>query len=252
MSQCALCHHQNLFGQLTCEKCGSSLSSWGAMLTSEPEPAFIRPLVTIRVVAADGGEEDVFSLRKEEVTVGSSAELLLMDDPFVAHVQARIFFSNTDVVVEDLAGGNGVFAKLRKPSELKASQEVRCGRQRLIFEPLPHLNTSTPRAWGSPDTGYRGRLVQILETGLQGNAFLLQEGDNWIGRDNGDITFPGDGFVSGRHALLQLDSHGRATISDLGSSNGTFLRIDSTSKLEDGDQLLIGRHLLKMAIMTVR
>lgn len=221
------------------------------MLASESEPASNPPLVTIRVVAADGGEEDVFSLRKKEVTIGSSAELLLTDDPFVARVQARIFFSDTDVMVEDVAGCNGVFAKLRKPSELKANQEVRCGRQRLIFEPLPPLNASTPRPWGSPDTGYRGRLVQILESGLQGNAFLLQEGDNWIGRDNGDITFPGDGFVSGRHALLHLDSRG-ATISDLGSSNGTFLRIDTNSKLEDGDQLLIGRHLLKMAIMAVR
>jgi pSer/pThr/pTyr-binding forkhead associated (FHA) protein len=89
--------------------------------------------------------------------------------------------------------------------------------------------------------------VQLLEGGLRGSAFPLKEGDNLLGRENGDIIFPGDGFISSRHALLQTRSH-TVILKDLGSSNGTFVRIDARKRLEDGDQLLIGRHLLKFEL----
>src|SRR4051812_47241670 len=78
--------------------------------------------------------------------------------------------------------------------------------------------------WGSPDPGYRFRLIQLLEGGLRGAAFPLKEGDNALGREVGDITFPNDGFVSGRHALLTVRDT-RLVIRDFGSSNGTFVRL---------------------------
>ena len=91
------------------------------------------------------------------------------------------------------------------------------------------------------------RLRQIIEGGVLGAAFPLKEGDNLLGREVGDITFPTDGFVSGRHALLHV-SHQRLVVRDIGSSNGTFIRLPAPAFVEHGDQFLIGRQLLRVEL----
>ncbi|MGC4113708.1 MAG: FHA domain-containing protein [Myxococcales bacterium] len=237
MSQCPRCHVDNPAGAAACRACGTRMA------------AAARPRVTIRVVRADGGPEATFAMRKDEVVAGTSAELLFMDDPFVARQQAGIRFQEASLLVDDIGGGSGVFSRVRAERMLQIGQEVRCGRQRLIFEALSPVPATTPRTWGSPEGACRGRLVQILEGGLRGNAFPLHDGENLIGRENGDITFPGDGFVSGRHAVLTVRADNTISIRDIGSSNGTFVRIDATAPLTDGDQLLIGRHLLKFEVL---
>ena len=77
------------------------------------------------------------------------------------------------------------------------------------------------------------------------NLTGLKDGDVALGREAGDITFPGDGFVSGRHANFVFKG-GRLSVKDLGSSNGTFFRLMQPTVLDTGDQLLIGRHLVKV------
>jgi predicted component of type VI protein secretion system len=62
-----------------------------------------------------------------------------------------------------------------------------------------------------------------------------------IGREGCDITI-GDPDVSRRHAEIQV-SNGDILISDLGSTNGTFVngeRIDQPRSLRDGDEVRIG------------
>ena len=62
-----------------------------------------------------------------------------------------------------------------------------------------------------------------------------------IGREGCDITL-GDPDVSRRHAEIQVSS-GEIPISDLGSTNGTFVngeRIDQPRALRDGDEVRIG------------
>ncbi len=201
----------------------------------------------MRVVRADGGPEGLVPVTRDETVVGAMGDIALREDPFVARLQARFFFSGASLVIEDIGGGNGIFARLKSERELLPGMELRCGRQRLLVEAIPAAQTNGQRIWGSPDTGSRARLIQILEGGRRGDAFLLKEGDNLLGRELGDITFPGDGFVSGRHAVINVRG-GRMTVRDVGSSNGTFFRLGGPTKLEAGDQLLIGRQLLKIDI----
>jgi hypothetical protein len=245
MSPCPHCHFENRLGAPVCQSCGAKLSSWGTLASQPAVSSGARPQVTVRVVRADGGPELAYSLRKDEAVAGTAGEILLMDDPFVAREQARFFFDGPSLMVEDVGDVSGVYTRLKGERPLEPNQELRCGRQRLKYEPLPPAETTTPRVWGSPDSGCRGRLVQILEGGLRADAFPLRDGENLLGREHGDIAFPGDGFVSGRHALFIVRASG-VKIRDLGSSNGTFLRIDKPTRLEVGDQLLIGRQLLKM------
>jgi len=70
----------------------------------------------------------------------------------------------------------------------------------------------------------------------------LVEGDNVLGRDEAvtvRIDAPG---ISRRHALIHVRS-GEATLEDLGSKNGTYLRggrLDGRVGLQDGDVIVLG------------
>jgi pSer/pThr/pTyr-binding forkhead associated (FHA) protein len=78
------------------------------------------------------------------------------------------------------------------------------------------------------------------------SVFVLQPGDNLLGRSEQasvQIDAPG---VSRRHARIVVTDDG-ATIEDLTSKNGTFLcerRLDGPTPLRDGDRLRLGRQLL--------
>jgi len=208
-----------------------------------------RPKVTVRVVRADGGPESLVAMRADALTCGKLGDISLPDDPFVATMQARFFFSGPRLAIEDLAGGNGVFVRLRDERQLQPGSELRLGRQRLLVEalapaaPMPGGDLM----WGSPDPGYRFRLVQILEGGMRGGGFPIKEGSNALGREQGDVVFPGDGFVSSRHATLDV-RQGQLFVTDRGSSNGTFVRLGMPAFVEHNDQFLIGRQLLRVEL----
>jgi hypothetical protein len=201
------------------------------------------------MVRADGGPEAQVPMSGEVLTCGRRAEIPLTDDPFVADVQARFFFSGARLAIEDVGGGNGVFCRLRQERELLADGELRLGRQRLTLKPIPPAvpGPDGAMAWGSPDSGSLFRLVQQLEGGLAGAAYLLKNGETHLGRETGEITFPTDGFVSGRHAVIRV-AEGRVLVKDVGSSNGTFIRLAGPSFVDSGDQFLIGRQLLRVEV----
>jgi pSer/pThr/pTyr-binding forkhead associated (FHA) protein len=185
----------------------------------------------------------------DQLLCGRRGDVVLSEDPFVAETQARFFFAGGRLAVEDVGGGNGVFARIRQERELAPGSELRVGRQRFVVEALPPAarGAGDTLQWGSPDPGHRFRLVQLLEGNRRGSAYLLKDGENVLGRESGDLTFPGDGFVSGRHAALSVRDT-RLLVRDLGSSNGTFLRLESPSRVEDGDQYLIGRQLVRLEV----
>jgi predicted component of type VI protein secretion system len=66
----------------------------------------------------------------------------------------------------------------------------------------------------------------------------------------GDITFPTDGFVSGRHAVLTVRKD-QLAVRDVGSSNGTFMRLAGPTFVDNGDQFLMGRQLLRVEIQSL-
>ncbi len=90
-----------------------------------------------------------------------------------------------------------------------------------------------------------GRLtIQVI---WEERTFPLEPGENLLGRD-ADLTVcinaPG---VSRRHARIVVERGGQATLEDLGSKNGTFLRerrLDAPARLRDGEMFRLGRQLL--------
>ncbi len=75
-----------------------------------------------------------------------------------------------------------------------------------------------------------------------GEDYRLKDGENTIGRTEGDILLAKDPQVSRRHAIITL-FQGRITVTDLGSTNGTWVngvRV-TESPFKPGDVLSLGQ-----------
>ena len=74
----------------------------------------------------------------------------------------------------------------------------------------------------------------------------LQDGELTVGQASDcDLVLPGDRYASRLHAQL-VQADGRVMLEDLGSSNGTFIRVQQPVELQPGDEVLIGTSVLKL------
>lgn len=106
--------------------------------------------------------------------------------------------------------------------------------------------TSSPdtAAVSEPPSGVRPGHIRprlVFERG----EIVLVEGENLIGREPGVTIRLDTAGVSRRHACIVLRG-AEATISDLGSKNGTFVReerLSAPAVLEEGDAIRLGREV---------
>lgn len=92
----------------------------------------------------------------------------------------------------------------------------------------------------------KGRLHLIMEGGQPGEVYELED-ETIVGRTGGDISFPHDGFMSGRHArIVRRDDS--FILTDEESRNGTFIKIKGEVELKPGDMILIGKQLFRFDV----
>lgn len=119
---------------------------------------------------------------------------------------------------------------------------ARCGARR------PAATPTTPSG-GTQVFSARGnqggpRLALLGETGEPTQHFTLGAGEGTVGRNDGEIRFPDDVFMSPVHAQF-AERDGQLYVRDLGSRNGTWVYLDAPQKLGDGDQILVGSQILR-------
>ena len=225
----------------------------GAVRPPAPAPSKpatpTRPRARVSAIARHGSRSADFVLVKDETRVGrevSDGEVKLDKDPFIAAQHAVFKFYGAQLLVQDSGTANGVFLWLKERT-LAAGDELRIGRQRLRIEWMPdepEILADQPLQ-GSPNPGYTARAVQLLEGGGDGDVFPLKPGENLVGRGTGDVSFPQDGYVSSKHAMITV-SEGSLAVKDLGSANGTFVRINKQAAVSPGDLLLVGEQILRV------
>lgn len=98
----------------------------------------------------------------------------------------------------------------------------------------------------SAPSSVRGRLHLVMEGGQPGDIYELGD-ETLIGRTSGVITFPHDGFMSGRHARI-VKRGATFALTDEGSRNGTFVKIKGEIELEPGDMILVGKQLFRFEV----
>ena len=149
---------------------------------------------------------------------------------------------------------NGVFRKADAPIDLADGMVILVGREVLRFErveaeeakvhPLVRHGVAL---FGSPPREPWGRLVQIIPSGGHRDVRHLCGEEIVLGREEGDIVFRDDAFMSRRHAAVTWDGK-RAQVTDLGSSNGTFVRVTAPTPIKHGDHVRMGDQLLRIEL----
>jgi pSer/pThr/pTyr-binding forkhead associated (FHA) protein len=210
-----------------------------------------QPKARLVVIDQSGKEGMSFNLRVGETQCGRVTGQILFEDPYVSPNHCVFKFGQAKLVVTDCGSLNGLYVRVRVEVELQRNDVFRLGRQLLRFEdasqiPVDDLKRGADddsRLWGTPEGQPFGRILQTLDDGRRGDVRLLRAKDVRLGRENGDITFPTDGFVSASHAILS-HREGRVYLRDVGSSNGTYLRVRGQRALAHDDYILIGNQML--------
>jgi pSer/pThr/pTyr-binding forkhead associated (FHA) protein len=142
------------------------------------------------------------------------------------------------------------------------------GQQVLKFEILSEAETGLGPAtehgtllFGSPAATRYARLGQRTVEGVTRDVYYVRKMETVLGRESGDVVFTEDPFLSRRHAAIRVLGDGdgsgqpsagssrpapRFALVDLGSSNGTFLRVKRDVDLLPGDHFRVGQQLFRV------
>ena len=164
---------------------------------------------------------------------------------------ANLFYRGGKLVVRDEGSINGVFWRVRGSIEVAPDDYFLAGEQLFRIEGPPRTNDGpAPDGtyfYSSPKHQTHFRLVQILQGGDEGMVVHARGTSLQIGREGGDLNFPGDLYMSASHCKLE-EADGKLSLTDLNSRNGTYIRLKAERELAHGDYLFIGRKLLRVEI----
>jgi pSer/pThr/pTyr-binding forkhead associated (FHA) protein len=229
-------------------------------------------LVVIAKSGADGPSYpfgDVIDVGRTE------GHVVVGEDPYLSPRHVRILWNAGKLTLRDLASTNGVFLRLAPardtaPRRTTDSPEVAVplhdqdmilvGQQVLRFDVLKEGEAGLGPAqehgtlvFGSPAAPRYARLCQRTVEGIARDIYYVRKVETVLGRESGDVVFTEDPFLSRRHAAIRLlsregvaASEARFALVDLGSSNGTFLRIRGDVDLVPGDHFRVGQQLFRV------
>jgi pSer/pThr/pTyr-binding forkhead associated (FHA) protein len=210
-------------------------------------------------VLRDGTDGEIYLLADDLVDVGrSEGQLLFADDAFLAARHVRFERRAGAVVLLPLDTTNGVYVRVRQGEtvSLRHGDQLLLGKEVLRFEVLePEERAQLPaiqhgvRLFGSPMRSPWARLMQMVQLGVARDVYHLVPPEVVLGREEGDVRFPDDEFMSRRHARI-ANRDGKFELSDEGSSNGTYIRLRGERLLRAGDRLRLGDQLFRYEPVT--
>lgn len=243
-----------------CGSCGHPMAQVQAAAVAPPPPALapteigvapLAPSSTVRgnlvLIRPDGSEGESIPLG-DSTQVGRQVGGVFQSDLYLSPRHATLYFEGDQLVLRDEGSLNGVYIRIDRdtPTELRDGVIFRIGQELIRFNTIegPRIGADGVEIMGSPNPGYIGRLSLVIGRTTTGNSFPIPPQGLHLGRERGDLIFPEDGYVSGLHARIHGEQ-GRVYLTDVGSSNGTFLRVDGTARVRSGDLLLMGQQLFR-------
>jgi len=264
---CSGCGNRNPVDTNFCFACGRRLGHTTPM-TADASAAFAaavaaRPSQRMNVrsgparlvaVRRDGTDGESYPMQGDQIDIGRTEGDLRFDDKHLAERHARITLRAGQYMITPLESRNGIYIRITTAVDLQDGNYILVGKQVLRFEEVPDAEKTLRPAvehgmilFGTPLRSPWGRLRQMTAAGTSRDVYHLGRSDLIIGREQGDIVFSDDEFMSRRHALLQFRSN-RAMISDQGSSNGTYVRLTGQHILDPGQMIRLGDELLRFEL----
>lgn len=212
------------------ESDGPPKESFAAARLPEEAQAFL-----IRLIAGNVEAEE-FSINKNGLTtIGRQAcDLDFAEDMLLSGRHASISHGPEGYFLRDDGSTNGVFIKLKeaRPVEIFSGNVVRIGKQMLLFD--------------AENGGYS--FIHIDPNGKPLNRYELPPQTLVLGRQAPDITLNQEDMTLSRRHLSITVKDRKIWAKDLGSANGSFLKIKNSVPLEPDDQFRVGNQLFKFGI----
>jgi pSer/pThr/pTyr-binding forkhead associated (FHA) protein len=203
------------------------------------------------LIRGEGVEGLSYQLNAEQHVVGRTGQIVFADDPFISPRHANLFYRNGKLVVRDEGSLNGVFCRVRGMVEMNSGDYFLAGEQLFRAELFAKANDGPgpdgTYFYSSPKHQTPFRVTQVLHGGALGMSVCSRANALQIGREGGELNFPGDLYMSASHCKIE-EAGGKFSLTDLNSRNGTYLRIRNERELAHGDYIFIGRKLLRVEI----
>jgi ferredoxin len=197
-------------------------------------PGVAAPVASCSLVniLPSGVEANEYPLKPDgQTTIGRKADVSFPQDSALNDVHAVIVVRAGKYIIEDQGSEAGVLfqSDVERTIDLDRGGVIRAGRQWLVVGDRKLANLVT----------------HYDEAGKRLAQFELKPGTTVIGRQSPDITIaPDDGALSRRHFALTFKD-GIVVLKDLGSANGTQVRVSRPMRLRDGDRIMLGQQVLE-------
>ena len=217
------------------------------------EAADVHRSAKLVLLRGNGGDGASYVLSaKDHVCGRTDGTVLFPDDPTVSPQHATFFYRDGRLYLRDLGSKNGVFIRLRGAVPLNTGDRFICGEQLFEFGAYPSERRDrwvsdtcfggTPALWD-----WTFQVGQILSRGRSGNIRSSANEPITIGREGCTLNFSTDQFMSSYHARVFQDDES-FLLEDTDSKNGTYLRVMDEVGLQDGDQVFLGRQLIRIEL----
>jgi pSer/pThr/pTyr-binding forkhead associated (FHA) protein len=250
-----------------CAQCGQALGERGTQIMMKPAApgrtatqafgALAPGRAKLVLEGGDAFEGATFRLNAESVEAGRArGAILFPDDRCLAAHHATFFYRGGALHVRDEGAPGGLYLRLRGLSvPLRAGDHFAVGERLLRFAgQLPSPPAPPPdgtRRLGSPRPQPPALVIEEwLEGGVGGRVFVRPGPAVTIGRAGCAVNLGDDPHLSQAHAEIVVEQDGSARLRDLGSSNGTYVRIPphAERELRDGDFVRMGHEVLRVAV----
>ena len=252
---CTECASTVPSGHKFCGACGGPIPAEAQTLVTQYYGAMQMPgkarLIVVRGDEAMG-EGLSYLLQATEHLAGREADQIpFPSDNWLSPAHANFVYRGERLVVRDEGSLNGVYLRIRGAVPVQIGDHFLCGQQLFRVDATPK-DSSGPEAdqtyfYSSPRRPSAFRVVQVLEGGMDGIVCCAHEDTVQVGREDCDINFPDDIYLSPQHARVEMTGETLKLV-DENSQNGTFIRIRGERELSHGDYLFLGRNQLRVEV----
>jgi adenylate cyclase len=205
----------------------------------------------LQVVDGKGAVQEEYPLL-DSLTIGrSQGDISFPADLHMAPLNARVFIDEGQLFVQDLSqGAESIFIRVAGGYTLQNEDVVLMGHQVLKFREISGAMSVAVEQGATLNEVARvlqesvADLVQVNSTGGASVRCSLSQSEVYLGRTKGTYTFPADKLMSRSHARV-LQRAEDFILEDLGSRNGTFVKVRGTAPLAVDGMVLLGNQLLR-------
>lgn len=204
-------------------------------------------------VLKDGTIGDKYSLKGDKLEVGRlRGDVQFPDDEKMAPSHARFSVEKDQLFVEDISGVSSVFIGLIATYRMGDGDIIRMGEQVFRFREKVEA-VAGAAARGTTIIELNSDIDEpVAELIFVGQDFLdtparlpLNEEEISFGRSRGTYIFPEDPFMSRAHCKIYHRGED-FFLEDLGSRNGTFIKVRGKAPVPVGATVLVGSQVLKV------